>query len=98
MFEYIKNTYKVPAEIGREIMFEGKRKGVIIRDLGNYIGVNFDDSKPGRVSSLHPTWEVEYLNTFGKIRKLSRSQRRYQDYLEADLDCSYAEYLGIKKV
>jgi hypothetical protein len=83
-FEYIKNTYKVPAEIGREVLFQGKRKGVIAEDKGNYIGVNFDDKKPGHIELLHPTWEVQYLETFAKIRPMSRSQQRYQDYLNAD--------------
>jgi len=92
-FEYIKTTYNVPAEIGREILFEGKRKGVIVKDCGNYIGVNFDDEKPGRVSTLHPTWEVEYLDSFAKIRKQTRSQQRYQDYLHADTGLSFMQYV-----
>ena len=92
-FDYIKNTYKVPAEIGREILFEGKRKGVIVKDCGNYIGVNFDDKKPGQIDTLHPTWEVEYLDSFAKIRKQKRSQQRYQDFLTADSGLSFMEYV-----
>lgn len=37
-FEYIKNYYKVPAEFGREIMFEGKRKGIIVEDKATTLG------------------------------------------------------------
>lgn len=92
-FEYIKTTYNVPAEIGREILFEGKRKGVIVKDCGNYIGVNFDDQKPGKISQLHPTWEVKYLDTFAKIRKQTRSQQRYQNYLHDDTGLSFMEYV-----
>jgi hypothetical protein len=83
----------VHAEIGREILFEGKRKGVIIKDLGNYIGVNFDDRKAGVIESLHPTWEVQYLDTFGKIRKQTKSQLQYQEFLEADSGLSFIDWL-----
>lgn len=93
MFEYIKSYYKVPAEIGREIIFKGKIKGVIVKDLGNYIGVNFDDRKAGVIDSLHPTWEVKYLDTFGKIRKQTRSQIRYQEFLEADSGLSFIDWV-----
>lgn len=94
-FEYIRDTYNVPAEIGREILFEG-RKGIIIEDRGNYIGVNFDDDKPGIISPLHPTYNVEYLG-MGKIRKISRSQARYREYLNlADCYDSFFHFLKVK--
>lgn len=97
MFEYIKQQYKVPAEIGREIMFEGKRKGVIVEDKGNYIGVNFYDSKPGVVAILHPTWEVEYLGMSKEKRKSTKGQQRYQEYIQADwFSGTFADWLGIK--
>lgn len=93
MFDYIKKTYNVPAELGREILFENKRKGVIVADEGHYIGVNFYDSKPGVISSLHPTSEIEYLETFGVIRKPTRSQQRYRDYLDADSGLTFIEWI-----
>jgi hypothetical protein len=93
-FEWINNTYKVDAEYGREIMFQKKRKGIIIECQGNYIGVNLDDDKPGVISTLHPTWKVEYLG-IGKVRKMTRSQRRYRDYINSDYGGDFAEYLGI---
>jgi len=96
-FSYIREYYSVPAEIGREILFEGKRKGVIVEDKGNYIGVNFYDSKPSVVLSLHPTWEVEYLGMAKQKRKSSKGQQRYQEYLRADwFSGTFAEWLGIK--
>lgn len=96
-FEYIKSTYKVPAEIGREILFEGKRKGVIVEDKGNYIGVNFYDTKSNIIVPLHPTWEVEYLGIAKKVRKSSKGQQRYQEYINADwFSGTFAEWLGIK--
>lgn len=53
-FDYIIRTYNVPAAYGRKVTING-RGGIIVEDRGNYIGVNFDDSKPNVVSSCHPT-------------------------------------------
>lgn len=79
-FEYVKSTYNVPAEIGRRVVVNGKA-GTIVADRGHYIGVNFDHDHPGRINNCHPTWEVTYLDV-DVPRKLTRSQRRYQRYLE----------------
>lgn len=97
-FEYIKQYYNVPAELFKEVIVGGK-KGVITKDLGNYIGVNFYDELTYDPLPCHPTSEVEYLDTFNKkppIKKITRSAKRYREFLELDLDCSYKEYLGIK--
>lgn len=79
-FAYVKNQYGVPACIGRLVEVDGRR-GVISSDRGHYIGVNFDDDKAGVVSNCHPTWKVKYLG-MGKVRSLTRSQRRYKLYME----------------
>ncbi|MDH5394514.1 MAG: hypothetical protein OEY11_15120 [Gammaproteobacteria bacterium] len=92
--EYVRDYYQVPAVIGRIISHRG-RSGIIAEDRGHYIGVNFDDDKPGHIYNVHPTDKVEY-KSIGKVRKMTRSQQRYQDYLRADFGCSFAEYLGIK--
>lgn len=63
-------------------------------DRGNYIGVNFDDDKPGSIYNLHPTYEVEYKGV-GKIRKMTRSQERYRGYISSEYNGTFAEYLGI---
>ncbi len=94
-FEYINNYYKVDACYGREIIFEGKRKGFIVKDCGNYIGVTFHDEKPGTINNLHPTWEVEYLG-IGQPRKMTRSQLRYREYINEEYGGTFAEWLGIK--
>ncbi len=95
-FEYIREYYKVPAEYGREIMIEGNRKGIITQDKGNYIGVNFNDKKPGHIESLHPTWNVEYLG-IGKVRPMTKGQHRYQEFMNADyFSGTFSEWLGIK--
>ena len=48
------------------------------------------------ILNCHPTWEVEYQG-IGKVRKMTRSQKRYQEYLnQRDYnDQSFAEWLGI---
>ncbi|MGH1542167.1 MAG: hypothetical protein ACRBHB_17195 [Arenicella sp.] len=81
MSNYAKEYYQVPADIGRLITYRD-RTGIIAADGGNYIGVNFDDLKPGVISNIHPTDEnLTYLEDFGKIRKMTPSQARYQRYL-----------------
>lgn len=67
--EYVQKTYGVPACIGRRVTVNG-RAGIIAEDRGNYIGVNFDDSKPGMIMNAHPTWKVEY-GKMGKVRKMT---------------------------
>lgn len=95
-FDYINKFYGVNAAIGRRVIVDGK-PGTIVRDCGNYIGVNFDDKKPGRIGRCHPTWEVQYLDEFREPRKMTRSQKNYQEFLDADWGCTFAEWLGIKR-
>jgi len=91
-FEYVRNSYDVPAEYGRLVTVDGK-DGIIIEDRGHYIGVNFDDAKPGVVSNCHPTWEVVYKG-IGQPRKLTRSQQRYRDFLRvAECYDNFISYL-----
>mgnify|MGYP000356717878 CR=1 FL=1 len=78
--EYVKNYYQVPACIGRRVEVEGK-PGIIAADRGHYIGVNFDEDKPGVIRNCHPTWQAQYLE-LGEIRNLTKSQERYKRFLE----------------
>ncbi len=95
-FEYIKNFYDVQAELGMLIKYKDKT-GIIAEDRGNYIGVNFDDNKPGDIRNVHPTDpNLIFLNKYGKIRKMTRSQQRYYDYRMSEYPGSFREYLGIK--
>lgn len=91
--KYVKEHYGVPADIGRRVIFKGK-PGIIAADRGNYIGVNFDEDKPGVISNVHPTDDVEY-GEMGKIRKMTRSQKRYRDYIKSEADCTFAGYIGV---
>src|SRR5687767_8878356 len=93
--EYVRENYGVPAEIGRRVVVHGK-PGIIAADRGNYIGVNFDEDKPGVIKNAHPTSEVEYLG-MGKVRQMTRSQRRYAEYIAHDGYDSFAAYLGIRE-
>ena len=93
--EYVQKYYGVPACIGRRIVFKD-RPGIIAEDRGHYIGVNFDSDKAGVIFNVHPTDDVKYYG-IGKIKKMTRSQKRYNDYLHVS-DCyeSFADFLGIK--
>ena len=92
--QYAKDHYNVPVCIGRLVVVNGE-PGIIAEYRGHYIGVNFNSDKPGVISNYHPTWKIEYLG-MGKIRKMTRSQRRYQEFLKVG-DCydSFADFLGI---
>jgi hypothetical protein len=94
--QYVRDHYGVPACIGRRVVVGGK-PGIIAADRGNYIGVNFDESKPGHIFNCHPTDEVEY-GEMGKIRKMTRSQKRWADYSDvADCFESFWHWLRHKK-
>ena len=91
--EYVREYYGVPAEIGRRVVCYGK-PGIIAEDRGHYIGVNLDEDKPGVVHNYHPTDQVEYL-LMGHIRKMTRSQARYQRYLRvADFYEGFKHFLA----
>lgn len=93
--EYACRYYGVPACIGRRVTVAGK-PGIIAEDRGHYIGVNFDDDKPGVIKNAHPTWEVVYLG-MGVIRKPSRSAARYQAFLQDDCGESFGEWLKLRR-
>lgn len=95
-FDYINHHYGVNARIGLRVLVYGK-PGTIVQDCGHYLGVNFDADKPGVVKTAHPTSEVVYLDKMVAPRKPSRSAKRYQDYLRADVAESFAEWLGIRR-
>jgi len=97
-FKYITERYNVPAQMHREVIVDGK-KGVITKDLGCYIGVNFYDKVTYNPLVCHPTWKIEYLDTFNHkppIKRISASKKRYLQFLEADSGMSFREWLGIR--
>lgn len=98
--KYIKENYNVPADMFREVIVDGK-KGVISKDMGHYIGVTFYDSKNKSPQPCHPTWNVEYLETFNNKPpkdKNYRSKQRYAEYVAADwFDGKFGDWLKRKK-
>jgi len=96
--EYARKHYGVPARVGRRITYRD-RPGIISEDRGHYIGVTFDDEKPGTVSNFHPRTEGLEYGEVGEVRRMTRSQRRYQEFLAADrYPETFADWLGIKRV
>ena len=98
-FQYIKDHYNVPAEIFREVIVDGK-KGVITKDLGHHIGVTFYDKKDKSPLPCHPTWKVEYLESINQkppVNKNWREKNKYKEFLSADSNLSFPEWLGIRK-
>lgn len=96
MSEYAKKYYGVPSDINRRVKYRGKG-GIIYRDGGNYVAVNFDDDKPGVCKNIHPTDPaLEYLG-IGKPRKMTRSQARYRDYIRSESDLTFAQWIGVSK-
>jgi hypothetical protein len=94
--EYVAQYYGVPACIGRRVIAYGK-PGIIAEDRGNYIGILLDMHKPGTINNYHPVDGIEY-GEMGKVREMTRSQKRYANYVEADwYDGTFAEWLGIKQ-
>ena len=94
--EYVRNYYGVPACIGRIVIYRGEQ-GVIARDGGNYISVNFDKDKPGQLFNIHPTDENLTYHGIGKVRKLTRSQQRYKDYLDSECELTFFEWIMWKQ-
>lgn len=90
-FQYIRDYYGVPAEIGRRVTVYGQ-PGVIALDRGHYIGVNFDSDKPGLVKNAHPVDGVVY-GEMGLIRPMTRAQMRYEQFLDADSGLRFGEWL-----
>ncbi len=91
--EYVREYYGVPACIGRRVTVND-RPGIIAADRGHYIGVNFDNDKPGVIANAHPTWKVEYKE-MGKVREMTPGQRRYKAYVLSETSLTFAEWLGI---
>lgn len=62
--DYIRQHYSVPAYRGARIRFtdgDFSREGKIVSASGPYLRVQFDGMR--YKSTLHPTWNVEYLDS-----------------------------------
>jgi hypothetical protein len=58
-FEYIGETYNVPAKRGMKVIAQGRR-GTIVGVKGPYLRIRIEGEK--NILSFHPTWEMEYLS------------------------------------
>ncbi len=94
--QYVREYYKVPACIGRRVKVYDGKLGIIAADRGNHIGANLDSDKPGVIHNYHPTDGVECLDV-GKVRKLTRSQQNYRDFLDIDGSDTFAEWMRFKR-
>jgi len=94
-FAYIRRYYEVPACIGRGVVIDGK-PGVIVEDRGAYIGVVMDGDPATHVRPYHPTWMCAY-GDMRPVPKITRSQRRYRDFLNADSGLTFIEWLRYRK-
>ena len=93
---YVNDYYGVPAKIGMRVKYNNEF-GTIYKDGGNYVSINFDTDKPGICQNVHPIDpSLEYTNEFVELRKLTRSQQRYRDFLDSDCDLSFAEWMGFR--
>ncbi|MGC5703010.1 hypothetical protein J4P02_22645 [Pseudomonas sp. NFXW11] len=63
---YVREHYKVPAEVGRRVIANGE-PGVIMADRGHYIGVILDSDSKKRIRNYHPTWEMQYGEMADKL-------------------------------
>lgn len=94
-FDYIKANYKVPAQRFREVNIN-KEKGVIVGVRNAYLLVVFYNKKDKTPLPCHPTWNVDYLETFNNkppTVKNPKSKARYNHYLSLDSDMTFFEYL-----
>jgi hypothetical protein len=96
--EYVREYYNVPAQVNMRITYKGEG-GIIWKDGGNYIAACMDKDKPGQTIRIHPTDpDIEY-GEIGTPRPMTRSQRRYREYLDSvyyEAGDSFAYFLGIE--
>ena len=95
--EYVREYYNVPAKIGLVVVYKEKR-GIIYKDGGAHIAVNFDTDKAGMCHYIHPTDpDLVYTSEIKPLRKMTHSQKHYQGWLDSDSGLSFAEYMGMDK-
>jgi hypothetical protein len=92
-FNYIRTTYKVPAEVGRRVRYTYPKpplEGTIIKAEGAYLRILLDGHK--RPGNFHPTWELTYLDEF---RPVTFKPSRYDEYLRSESSLTFMQWLGV---
>jgi hypothetical protein len=59
-YSQIRKKYNIPACFARVVVYDGKR-GILVKDGGDTIGVLFDENEIGDIVYIHPTNNVTYL-------------------------------------
>ncbi len=96
VFEYIKNFYGRELFLNQIVYYKGER-GIVL-GATHYVEVNLDSDKPRHTVNIHPQDQnLEYTNKAGVPRKLTRSQKRYQEYIDSECCESFSEWLRIKE-
>lgn len=93
--EYIRNYYKVPAEVGRRVVAYGK-PGIIMSAINAYIGVVLDDDPKRSPRPHHPTDQIVYGEMADKLPKPPR-RSNYDKFQQDDCGLYFHEWLGINK-
>lgn len=93
--EYIRNYYKVPAEVGRRVVAYGK-PGVIMSAINAYIGVVLDDDPKRHPRPHHPEDGIVYGEMADKLPKPPR-RSNYDKFQHDDCGLYFHEWLGINK-
>lgn len=92
---YIRNYYKVPAEVGRRVVAYGK-PGIIMGAINAYIGVVLDDDPTRRQRPHHPEDGIVYGDMADKLPKPPR-RSNYDKFQSDDCGLYFHEWLGINK-
>lgn len=96
-FEYINKRYNVFPKLNQAVTYKGQ-KGQIVGDTGNYLLVTFLDEAATKKHPIHPTDDcLEYLDEILPAREMTRSQIRYQQFLNSDSGMSFGEWLAGQK-
>jgi len=92
---YIRDYYKVPAEVGRRVVAYGK-PGIIMGAINAYIGVVLDADPTPRQRPHHPEDQIVYGDMADKLPKPPR-RSNYDKFQHDDVDMYFHEWLGINK-
>ena len=91
--EHIKSFYDLDVFIGQKVKY--RNVVGVVTNITNHIGVNLDDKKAGDCVYIHPQDDdLIYFDESKAIRKMTRSQQNYAEYLRLEIDETFAEWMG----
>lgn len=92
---YIRDYYKVPAEVGRRVVAYGK-PGIIMGAINAYIGVVLDGDPKRQQRPHHPEDGIVYGEMADKLPK-PPPRNNYDLYHRSEENCEFHEFLCINK-